>query len=195
MERNSGRVQPAGWTDDVGSEAVPTRPDVHDIVAARLQGDGQRYTDSRRKLVDVLARAGRPLAIPDVLAAEPTLPQSSVYRNLVVLEQAGAVGRILAPDCALYELAEGLREHHHHLVCLSCGAVADVTLAARSEAAIDLATDEVAAGTGFRPTGHRLDILGVCARCTAPSARVVGPDHFEEDIGSRVRPGRATGRA
>jgi len=155
-------------TDVTGADPVPTRPDVHDIVAGRLQTDGQRYTDSRRKLVDILARAGRPLSIPDVLAAEPALPQSSVYRNLVVLEQAGAVGRILASDYALYELAEGLREHHHHLVCLSCGVVADVTLAAPSERAIDLATDEVAAATGFRPTGHRLDILGVCAHCAAP---------------------------
>jgi len=40
-------------------------------------------------------------------------------------------------------------------------------LAARSEQAIDRAVDEVAAATGFRPTGHRLDILGVCARCVA----------------------------
>ena len=151
----------------MADDPVPTRPDVHDIVAARLQTDGQRYTRSRRKLVDVLAHAGRPLSIPEVLAAEPALPQSSAYRNLVVLEQAGAVGRILASDCALYELAEGLREHHHHLVCLACGSVADVTLAARSEQAIDLATDEVAGATGFQPTGHRLDILGVCARCAA----------------------------
>src|SRR5437870_3226476 len=138
MERRSGD-QRGVMTDVASTDPVPTLPDVHDIVAGRLQTDGQRYTDSRRKLVDILAHAGRPLSIPEVLAVEPALPQSSVYRHLAVLEQAGAVGRILAPDYARYELAEGLREHHHHLVCLSCGAVADLTLAARSEQAIDLA--------------------------------------------------------
>jgi Fe2+ or Zn2+ uptake regulation protein len=148
-------------------DPVPTRSDVHDVVAARLEAAGQRYTTSRRKLVGVLARAGRPLAIPEILAVEAGFPQSSVYRNLVVLEQAGTVGRILTSDSARYELAEGLREHHHHLVCLSCGSVTDVTLAARSEQAIETAIDEVAGVTGFQPTGHRLDILGVCARCAA----------------------------
>jgi Fe2+ or Zn2+ uptake regulation protein len=168
MEPPSRAYELAAGTDRRGSaDLVPARPDVHDIVAARLQADGQRYTRSRRKLVDLLARAGRPLSIPEVLAAEPALPQSSAYRNLVVLEQAGAVGRMLASDGARYELAEGLLAHHHHLVCLSCGSVADVILAARSERAIDLATGEVASANGFLATGHRLDILGVCADCAA----------------------------
>ena len=151
-----------GW-----SNSAAARPDVHEIVAARLQADGQRYTPSRRRLVDVLVRAGRPLSIPEVLAADPRLPQSSAYRNLVVLEQAGAVDRMLVPEGARYELAEGLVAHHHHLVCLSCGSVADVILTGGSERAIDAATDEVAAATGFRATGHRLDVIGVCARCAA----------------------------
>jgi Fe2+ or Zn2+ uptake regulation protein len=146
---------------------VAAQPDVHEIVATRLQHDGQRYTASRRRLVDVLLQAGRPLSVPEVLAADPQLPVSSAYRNLVVLEEAGAVGRMPASDGARYELAEGLLAHHHHLVCLSCGAVADVTLTARSERAIDAATDEVAAATGFWASGHRLDIVGLCARCAA----------------------------
>lgn len=154
-------------TDDRPGEGVAARPDVHDIVATRLQADGQRYTASRRKLVDLLSRAGRPLSIPEVLAAAPGLAQSSVYRNLVILEQARAVGRILTADSARYELAEGLVAHHHHLVCLSCGSVADVTLAPRSERALHAATNDVAGATGFRATNHRLDILGVCTDCAA----------------------------
>jgi Fur family ferric uptake transcriptional regulator len=144
------------------------RPDLHDLVAARLRADGQRYTASRRRLVDILAGAGRPVSIPEVLSAGPGLPQSSAYRNLVVLEHAGAVGRVLAADGhARYELAEGLVEHHHHLVCVACGSVSDFTLAARSERTIDRAVEDVAGATGFRPSGHRLDILGVCAHCPA----------------------------
>lgn len=146
---------------------MAARPDVHEIVTARLQTDGQRYTTNRRRLVDVLTEAGRPLSIPEILAADPRLPVSSAYRNLVVLEHAGAVGRMLASEGARYELAEGLLAHHHHLVCLSCGVVADVTLSARSERAIDAASNEVAAATGFRTMGHRLDIVGACAHCAS----------------------------
>ena len=155
----------AGGNDHSGNGVVAARPDVHEIVAARLQTDGQRYTTNRRRLVDVLMQAGRPLPIPEILAADPRLPVSSAYRNLVVLEHAGAVGRMLGSEGARYELAEGLLAHHHHLVCLSCGVVADVTLSARSERALDAAGNEVTAATGFRATGHRLDIIGACARC------------------------------
>jgi Fur family ferric uptake transcriptional regulator len=175
VEPPRGRGPRAAAAEGTGRQRVTTRSDVHAIVAARLRADGQRYTESRRKLVEILAGAERPLSIPDVLAAEPSLPQSSAYRNLVVLEQAGTVGRILAPDGALYELAEGLRGHHHHLVCLSCGAVTDVTLSSGSEQAIETGTGEVAAATGFQPTGHRLDIVGVCARCAALQQADVPP--------------------
>jgi Fur family ferric uptake transcriptional regulator len=163
--RSEGR---AAGTQHAGDGAVAARPDVHEIVAARLQADGQRYTASRRRLVDILVQAGRPLSVPEVLEADQGLPVSSAYRNLVVLEQAGAVGRMLASEGARYELAEGLLAHHHHLVCLSCGLVADVTLTAHAERAIDAATDEAAGATGFRATGHRLDIAGTCAQCAAP---------------------------
>jgi Fe2+ or Zn2+ uptake regulation protein len=146
---------------------APTPSDVHDVVAARLEAAGQRYTSSRRTLVGALVRVGRPLSIAEILAVAPELPQSSAYRNLVVLEKAGAVGRILTADSARFELADGIREHHHHLVCLSCGAVIDVTLGTGSEQALDAATENVAEATGFQPTGHRFDILGVCARCAA----------------------------
>jgi Fe2+ or Zn2+ uptake regulation protein len=146
-------------------DPVATRPDVHDVVAARLAAVGQRYTRMRVKLVGVLARAGGPLSLPEILAAEPGLHQSSAYRNLAVLEQAGAVGRILTSDSGRYELAEGLREHHHHLVCLSCGSVIDVALPAGSERAIDMAIQAAAEASGFQPSGHRLDVLGVCSSC------------------------------
>jgi len=170
-------------------DPVATRPDVHDVVAARLAAVGQRYTRMRGKLVGVLARAGGPLSLPEILAAEPGLHQSSAYRNLAVLVQAGAVGRILTSDSGRYELAEGLREHHHHLVCLSCGSVIDVTLPAGSEPAIDTAIRAVADTTGFRPTGHRLDVLGVCSRCDRkrePGA-VPGPALEGDEIGPARR--------
>jgi Fe2+ or Zn2+ uptake regulation protein len=57
------------------------------------------------------------------------MPQSSVYRNLSVLEQVGAVRRVITEEgIARYELAEDLTTHHHHLVCRVCGAVEDVTM-------------------------------------------------------------------
>ena len=61
--------------------------------------------------------------------------RARVYRNLVVLEQAGVVHRIVTNDeFARFELAEDLTgDHHHHLICSSCGAVEDVPASAGLE--------------------------------------------------------------
>ena len=64
-----------------------------------------------------------------MLAGKTGLPQSSIYRNLSVLEQAGVVRRVITEDeFARYELTEAFTEHHHHLICSNCGKVEDVTI-------------------------------------------------------------------
>lgn len=139
---------------------------LHDEVAARLRDVGQRYTGNRRALVDVLDRVARPVPIPEILEADRALPQSSVYRNLSVLEAAGVVRRVLGVDeFARYELAEHLTDHHHHLVCTSCGAVTDVRLSPRLERSVERAIEEIAGEAGFHLSGHRLDLVGTCADC------------------------------
>ena len=144
----------------------------HESVAQALGRVGQRYTRNRAALVDVLAGAGGPLTIAEVLDASAGLPQSSVYRNLAVLEQAGAVRRVIGADeLSRYELAEDLTEHHHHLVCLTCGTVADFTVSAGLEKAMAGAVAEVLEGTGFTAESHRLDLLGECRECAAQRAK------------------------
>ncbi|HEV2767449.1 MAG TPA: Fur family transcriptional regulator [Acidimicrobiales bacterium] len=140
--------------------------DLHATTAARLGAVQQRYTPKRRALVDLLADAGQPLAIPDILTRGASLAQSSVYRNLVVLEQAGVVRRVVSTDdYARYELAEDLTEHHHHLICSSCGSIDDFTASSGFERTVAKALVEVAKDTGFDAQHHRIDLIGVCARC------------------------------
>ncbi len=141
-------------------------PELDRIAAARLRSDAQRYTENRRALVAVLASAGKPLTIPEILRERPELAQSSVYRNLAVLERAGVLQRIVTTgEWARYELAEDLAGHHHHLICSACGQVVDVTLPAAVERRLDATLAEVAGQAGFEVTHHRLDLLGRCATC------------------------------
>ncbi|HET6950352.1 MAG TPA: Fur family transcriptional regulator [Acidimicrobiales bacterium] len=140
--------------------------DVHEMAAHRLRAEGQRYTRARRALVDVLASSGAPLAIPQLLERDGTLAQSSAYRNLSVLEQAGVVHRIVTADeFARYELAEHLTGHHHHLICSSCGDVADFTVSSDLEDDLDRALVGIARANGFVADHHRLDLVGTCASC------------------------------
>ncbi len=137
-----------------------------DEVAALLRTADQRYTSGRKRIVAALRAGDGPMTIPQILDADGSLAQSSVYRNLVVLEEVGAVTRIVTrDDFARYELAEDLTEHHHHLICTSCGQVSDFALTPAVEADLDKALRTVARRTAFSVEGHRLDLVGVCADC------------------------------
>jgi Fur family transcriptional regulator, ferric uptake regulator len=140
--------------------------DLHVEIAARLKRDTQRYTRNRRTLVEILRKAKQPLAIPDILRAKRGLPQSSVYRNLTVLERSHVVRRVITgEDYAHFELVEDLTEHHHHLVCSRCGAVEDVQIPPRLERSMEQALDAIAESSGFTTVSHRLDLLGTCRNC------------------------------
>jgi Fur family transcriptional regulator, ferric uptake regulator len=145
--------------------------ELHDLARDRLAGAEQRYTTQRRQLVATLADAEGPLSITDILAGAPGLAQSSAYRNLAVLEQAGVVSRIVTSgDHARYELSEDLTDHHHHhLICSVCGRVDDFTVPHPVERALATAIGEVAGSTGFLADHHRLDLIGRCSDCARPA--------------------------
>jgi Fe2+ or Zn2+ uptake regulation protein len=139
--------------------------ELSDEVERRLAAVDQRFTSGRRDLVEVLAGAARPLSVPDIVSSVE-LPQSSVYRNLTVLADAGVVRRVVGTDeHARFELAEDLAGHHHHLLCRSCGSVSDVTAAPRLERALSEAARLAAEEVGFEVTEHRIDLVGVCSAC------------------------------
>ncbi len=145
-----------------------TGDDVHLAVGSRLAEHDQHYTVNRRAVVDALAGAGGPISLPDLLATDHSLAQSSAYRSLAVLEEAGVVRRLAhVGDHALFELDEHLTEHHHHLICERCGTVADITLPDRVERAMDQSFDDVARAAGFSATHHTVDIYGICPECSA----------------------------
>lgn len=147
-------------------------PSVHDAVASRLAQVDQRYTPLRRALVETLAVTPRPLTVPEIVAAAPQLPQSSAYRNVTVLMEAGVVRRVAgADDHGRFELAEEISGHHHHLVCMTCGSVEDVSPSPALERALRAMAGTVAAEQGFLIDEHRLDLVGTCAACRAEQAR------------------------
>jgi Fur family transcriptional regulator, ferric uptake regulator len=142
-------------------------PDVDTVVALRLRQAGQRLTPRRRSLLRILRSAVRPLTIHEILDRGSELAMSSAYRNLTVLERAGVVNRVITKeDFARYELAEELTEHHHHLVCSSCGLVRDLHPDVDAERLMNKAMHR-ATEQGFTPATHRLDIVGLCADCAA----------------------------
>lgn len=143
---------------------------LHDAVERRLEQHDQRYTRMRRLLVEALAESGRPLTVPEILDLAPGIPQSSAYRNVTALMDAGVVRRVAtSEDHWRVELAEEISGHHHHLVCGACGRVEDVPPSSTLEHALGETARLVAERTGFVVNEHRLDLVGTCATCDARS--------------------------
>jgi Fe2+ or Zn2+ uptake regulation protein len=140
--------------------------DLHGVAERRLRRIDQRYTSGRRAIVELLLSAGHPVSISDIAAQLPDLPRSSAYRHLTDLQAAGLIRRVAASDeFTRFELAEDLTEHHHHLLCVSCGKVTDVTPPVGFEHQVTGAITDIAAAAGFHAQSHRLDVLGLCATC------------------------------
>ena len=152
-----------------------TRPSIaaiHDAALQRLRTSGQRYTKSRRQIVEALHGEADPQTIVELLNHAPGLAQSSAYRNLAVLEEADVVHRIVTSENhAHFELTEDITgSHHHHLVCTDCGTVLDMGLSAQLEALLHDELAAAASSRSFTGTHHRIDLIGVCSNCSTDDA-------------------------
>jgi Fur family ferric uptake transcriptional regulator len=84
---------------------------------------------------------------------------TTVYRTLQAMADLGEVDVIVRDDGeAAYRRCSD--EHHHHLVCRSCGATVEITGPTVEEWA-----DAMAAKHGFRDVSHTLEIFGLCQTC------------------------------
>lgn len=136
-------------------------------VEKRLAEQEIRYTTGRQAVVAAMAASDGPLSASELQEqVDSSLPLSSIYRSISVLEEAG----VLAPHhgakgLTRYELAEWLNGHHHHLVCIDCGSVEDVPVTDAHESQVDKVIHEISSIAEFTPINHALEIEGLCARC------------------------------
>jgi Fur family ferric uptake transcriptional regulator len=127
-----------------------------------------RYTKGRRIVIAALASADGPRSAAELHSElGPKVPLSSLYRSLAVLEEAGVVvPHFGTKGLTRYELAEWLAGHHHHVICVVCGAVEDIDIPSSHEAQIRHLVTEIAALIEFTPLDHTLEIEGRCAKCS-----------------------------
>jgi len=125
-----------------------------------------RLTGRRRSVLAVLEHSSRPLTVEEVVTGSG-VPTSTVYRILAELVSAGVVVRVTGIGSGdRYELAEQLSQHHHHhLVCIDCGAIADFDPSPQLEKLIDREIEALLETSGFEITHHVFDVRGRCRSC------------------------------
>jgi Fur family transcriptional regulator, ferric uptake regulator len=99
----------------------------------------------------------------ELRAQGETIGLSTVYRHLQTLADDGEADVLQAVDGeALYRLCGQATPHHHHLVCRQCGRTQEI-----EGAAVERWADRVAQEHGFTDVDHTVELLGLCASCTA----------------------------
>ncbi len=137
-------------------------------VERRLAESDVRYTKGRRVVIGALAAADGPRSAAELSQViGESVPLSSLYRSLAVLEEVGVLApHYSSPGLTRYELAEWLSGHHHHLVCVACGRVQDLEASDAIERRLRRIVADVAYQASFTELNHALEIEGRCARCT-----------------------------
>jgi Fur family transcriptional regulator, ferric uptake regulator len=129
----------------------------------KLQESGYRLTDSRRSVVEIMARSERalsPLEIFDLARAQHAgLGLVTVYRTLEKLEELKLIQRVHQPQgCQAFIAA--FTGHQHLILCSRCGKVqffAGDNLEGLFQA--------IGRDTGYQVQDHWLQLFGLCAQC------------------------------
>lgn len=139
---------------------MPNRPSLSAVVQ-RMEQEGFRATAPRLAILAAAADAGDQFSADDIANALPRLGRATVFRTLKLLVDMDVLCRVLHDDGSLrYRWSR--RGHHHHLVCVECGAVQDFTACDVTNLVTDLVER-----TNFSVEGHWLEVYGRCATCAA----------------------------
>ncbi|WP_440580225.1 Fur family transcriptional regulator [Streptomyces sp. PT19] len=132
-------------------------------VAAELRGAGLRVTAARAALLDTVRRGDHldAEAIADgVRRRVGHISLQAVYEALHALTAAGIVRRIQPPGGpARFEGRVG--DNHHHVLCRSCGALADVDCAVGEAPCLTASDDH-----GFSIDEAEVIYRGLCPDCS-----------------------------
>ncbi|MET3962896.1 Fe2+ or Zn2+ uptake regulation protein [Marmoricola sp. OAE513] len=132
--------------------------------AALLRESSLRVTQPRVAVLDAVhehPHASTETVIDAVRVGLPEVSHQAVYDSLAALTAAGLVRRIQpAGSVARYESRTG--DNHHHLICRSCGAIADVDCATGHAPCLDASEDH-----GFVIDEAEVVYWGTCPSCTS----------------------------
>ncbi len=137
---------------------------------ASLADAGHRAGGARSAVVELLAEQDCCLSAQQIFDRLRTGPRkvgiASVYRALEALEELQLVHRVEIGDGgSRYEPALPGGEHHHHVICDSCGEVA-----AFADPQLERAIEKLGSRLQHAVNAHDVVIHGVCRGC-APDKR------------------------
>jgi Fur family ferric uptake transcriptional regulator len=135
-------------------------------LASWIAARGLKATRQRDLIVDAFFSQSGHLSVDELVEKakqrDASIGAATVYRTMKILTDAGlASARHFEGAQTRYEAALD-RHHHDHLICTSCGNIAEF-----ENERIEELQDRVASEHGFTVTHHKLELYGLCAACKA----------------------------
>jgi Fur family ferric uptake transcriptional regulator len=135
-----------------------------EVFLQHIQKKGLKRTSQRELILDVFLRTERHLSNEDlyrlVQEEDPSIGQTTVYRTLKLLTEAGLAREVRFGDGRTHYEHNYKHEHHDHMICSECGKIIEFY-----SAELEAIQDAMAAKHRFEVTQHLLRIIGVCADC------------------------------
>jgi Fur family ferric uptake transcriptional regulator len=130
-----------------------------------LLAKGLRRGGARRAIVDLLGEQDCCLTAPEIVdrlrGSGRQVGIASVYRVLDLLVSEGYVQKIdVGAGTSRYEPIYPSGEHHHHLVCDSCGKVEPF-----ADSGLERALGRVEQRSGYDVSAHDVVLHGACDTC------------------------------
>jgi len=133
----------------------------------RLHSAGFRRGGARSAVVELLDSEDCALTAHEIeerLRADGrTVARASVYRALEQLADLRLVGRLdVGQGMARYERLEPSGDHHHHMVCDSCGTVVPF-----EDPELERTMEQLSRRVSFAVDEHEVVLHGACGDCRA----------------------------
>ncbi len=159
---------------------------IEDLLEALVRA-GHSNTRARRAVLRALCEADGQATPAQLLALGrvhlPSLGLVTVYRTLEILSELGLVRKLhLDEGCSTYALSPAAVQytadavaspavpdhvHSHHVICRHCRRAVEF-----AGCDLQMLVDAVETQTGYRVTGHWLEMFGLCPDCQATPAAV-----------------------
>lgn len=130
-----------------------------------LAGKGIKSTKQRLAVLGELEKSDAPLTAEDLFmkahAQCETLSLSTVYRIVDMLCEKGVVMRsgLMEGGRSLFELTPVV--HRHNLICVRCHKIIPL-----EDCPLSQYESDIAKSTGYNISGHKLEVYGVCPKCS-----------------------------
>lgn len=134
------------------------------LIEEKLRSMGYKLTGQRRLIIEVFEDNPSHYTAQEVFEKarqkNSSINFSTIYRNLELLCKLDIINKLnITSGISHFELKDV--KHHHHIICLGCGAMKKVDICPYNKLNKSK-LDEL----GFVPIEHKFEIYGYCKKCS-----------------------------